>query len=268
MYSRPVHRFSTILDTMKYLFSAITLCLMASSGFGQGIGGAGGIGGVGGIGGGLNASLPASLVRAQNANCAATSCGVTLTGVTTGDALWYCSSNTSTSSVPGAVTDGGDTFTNLNGSGTAGTSVKGKCAYVLSTTLSGSVTLNLTWGTGNNATTAIAGEVTHQTGIDGTAVFQTNGASGSTTWALPTTYTTAHANALVVGFAAGAATTSSIAACSSCGGFTIPSNGSELTAPPAAVETVGSVANGTNFTSGSFTSGTSTTTVSGIFAFY
>jgi hypothetical protein len=223
------------------------------------------------LGGGFFQAAPssgsnASLVQAGNSNCAATSCPITLTGVTLGDALWYCSSNSLSTPIAGNITDGGDTFTTLGT--TSGTGIKDKCGYVLNTTLSGSVTITLTWTSGTTATTAIAGEVTHQTGLDASGVFQTNGATASLIFALPTGYTTAHANAIVFGYASGAGSSLSILACAACGGFAIPSNGSNISSPVSAVEYVANVANGTNLNSGSFTSGTSLTSISGIFAFY
>jgi hypothetical protein len=217
-----------------------------------------------GVGGSGAAASPAIFEQASTCNAAALTCNITLTSVNLGDFIWECQANTTSSGSAVTPTDGGDSFSTI-AMVRPYTGGKLICYSTASTGQSGTVTVVCSWSSANNATSCAAGNIRGATGLDGTGIAQTNGASASTSDACPSGYTTAHNNAIAFCFTATSGVNLSFTAGGT--GFSIPSNGSNLASPAIAVENTTNLSNGSN-PQPSFTLGSSLTNGSIVFAVY
>lgn len=203
---------------------------------------------------------PAAFVQANSCSAAATSCNFNLTGVVAGHGFVGFIGNNNIGAGAITITNGTDTFTAVKVS-QAGTGTKSEGWYVLSTATSGTVTFTCNIAVGT-ITGCVVFELSNLTGIETGPL--SNTAAASTTWSCPTTYTTAHANALVI---CAGETGGAIASISGFAGFTIPTNGSVITNVGTAMQYKTGVASGQNLQP-TFTSGTSASATTLIFAFF
>ena len=190
-----------------------------------------------------SAGPAASFVQAQVCHGASGvgNCTTPAMTVTPGDTVGFCGMTngaaTFTSFVQSTGTDTLASFTQV--ATPVGTTNTYGCFYKLSTTASGSTTFKLTFSV-TNAMHLVVFELSHVTGVDG-AFPAGNSNTTSTTYTCPS-YTTAHSNALVICGAGGSSNQTTISAGT---GFTLPTNGSQVSSPNGGMEYEANVGSGT-----------------------